>query len=555
MPIVKNRTVVFWGAGATTKLGMPTTAQQNKIFFALSRKDACCSYRDCLQDFALDVFGDCFDDVCDLLTLLDDAEAPCVGRELTGFSSQQFEIIKRHADDLGADEDTRRNRVVMMRVKYDWASAMRIIRLQKNDVEYVDGEAVPSSAFTQRIYNLLDANIAAGTGIHVFVGDEQLSSFLDVGRLKSAKAALVMFINLVMACAWAKARKNSKSLAQYRQFADWLAEIRADEAYGSGGHNPVFSTTFVSMNFEPILWWLIKNADSRYNMCPVFVGQEIAPLYLGEDVDQVDLVRPFKVSDESVSNSVLSECAARFVLERAKSLKERSPARYQTVKMYFPHGMSNFKICPCCGKTTLYQGNKLADDSVSLFPPFFFKSISWECEQVEDISGIEVNGESCKWESGELDYIQCQNCGRAIRMCDTEMVMQSGLKSLPSYLLQRIAHNVDNAVMSARHIVLMGYSLPPDDGAWVAELQSRTTRKNEGALCSIVDFVKGEPEGWFYGEEARTYCQMCPVIEKAWGIFGKANVRVNLGGIPAVFMNKKVVFEMLYPQKWKERMV
>lgn len=543
----KDRTVVFWGAGATAGLGMPTTAQQNKIFFALSRKDGDCSYRECLRDFESSVFGECFDEVCDLLTLLDDAKAPCVGYGLAGFDEQQLEIIDRYACDLGDTKDVRWNRVVMMRIKYDWASAMRIIRLQKNDFECPDGKDDPSKTFTQRIYNLLDANIAAGTGIHVYVKNGDLSSFLDVERLKSAKAALVMFVNLVMACAWAKARKNSDLLAAYSRFANLLAELRVDEACGSGMANPVFSTSFVSMNFDPVLWWVLKNADSRYNQRPIYVERETAPLYLGEDVDQVDLTRPFKISEKSVSNSILAEGTARFMSERAKFPAERCSARYQTVKLYFPHGMSNLKICPCCGKTTLYQGNLLADASESLFPPFFFKSLSWGCEPTGAVPGSDGGGESDKWKHGELDYIQCQNCGRAIRMCDTEMVMQSGLKSSPSYCLQRIAHNVDNAVMNARHIVLMGYSLPPDDGAWIAELQSRTTRQNDNIRCSVVDYVEDAPKRWLSGEDACKYCKKCPVIERACRIFGESNVRVNLSGIPDVFEGKDAIRDLLFP--------
>ena len=73
------------------------------------------------------------------------------------------------------------------------------------------------------------------------------------------------------------------------------------------------------------------------------------------------------------------------------------------------------------------------------------------------------------WNAGEKDYIQCRHCGRGIRMCDTEMLMQSEIKTRPSWILQRIAHNVDIEVMRANHIIiLLGYSLSSDDALWFA---------------------------------------------------------------------------------------
>lgn len=578
MRMSDRRTVVFWGAGATAQMGMATTSKQNAIFLALSRKETCQSYKECLADFKQGVFGDRFDAVCDMLSLLDD-DSPCVeGCRLCGFSQRQLDIVRDHADELGHTDDERKNRVVMMRQQYDWSSAMRILRLQKDDVEYENGRETPSETFTQKIYNLLDVNIASHSGLHVFPSECQshtLSSFLDERRLRSAKSALIMFINLVFACAWATSRlKFADASDPYRRFADWLSEIRADEMLNGVG-NAVFSTSFVSMNFDPILWWLIKNADARYNRHPKHVGDWNCPLFLGEDVDQADAVRPLRDMEPSVSSGLLPDVTARFVDLRGEMEDERCNARYQTVKIFFPHGSPNLKICPCCGKTTLYQGNVLEDSSESLFPPFFFKKLAWGCAPAEAIRKSDAedgkwrrqcaiisynekhdvrndNAESRKWQQGELDYIQCRHCGRGIRMCDAEMVMQSGLKSAPSHILQRISHNVDNAVMDADHIVLMGYSLPSDDGSWVAELQSRSTRNGgSGIRCSIVGHADGAPNEWLFGDRLDEYCEEHSVINRVRAVFGRENVRANLKGIPDVFESREAVRQMLYPDDWK----
>lgn len=560
----KIKTVAFWGGGATVSLGMATTKQQNGIFLALSKKVSHAPYRECLLPYREDVYGDCFDDVCDLLTLIDDdvdtkAEKYAAGYRMSGFSDRQLDIISRHADELGNKEEIQRNRIIMMRLRYDWAAAMRILRLLREDVKE---DGISSDTFTQKIYNLLDAHMSDNIGMHVFDDSKSvLSNFLDVTRLKAAKSALVMFINLTFAAAWANKRNNVDKLSPYARFGDMLAAIRAREAQDSVSGDdvePVFSTTFVSMNFDPLLWWFIKNADARYNRNPIHVGNDCAPLYLGEDVDQVDAVRRLGKVEESVSDGVLPESAARFVNERGVRLAERCLARYQTVKILFPHGSPNLKICPCCGKTTLYQGNELSDSSESLFPPFFFRRLTWNCTPADALHGAgDAYDERQKWSEGELDHIQCRHCGRAIRMCDTEMVMQSGLKSPPSYLLQRISHNMDNAVMNANHIVLMGYGLPPDDGAMVAELQARTTRENKEDVvcCSVVGFVENGEDRWLYGAEAEAAAKNCEAVDRAIRIFGKERVRCHLKGIPAVFSDEEFVRDMLYPTEWIEKLI
>ena len=551
MPSNKQHTVVFWGGGATAGLGMATTARQNDVLFALSSKKYGDSYHECLQDFSGDIFGNKFDAVCDLLTLLDDNHDWVEGFQLCGFSQRQVDIIQKYRNDLGHTDAERKNRVVMMRCHYDWSAVMRILRLQKNDFKEVKGKHKPSDTFVQKIYNLLDVNISSHSGLHVFLEERhELSSFLDEKRLQSAKAALIMFVNLMFACSWANSRRRLSTVGNaYCRFADWLSEIRAEEVRDCG--NSLFSTSFVSMNFDPILWWIIKNADARYNKSPRYVGDKNSPLFLGEDVDQADCVRPLQMNEPSISSGLLPENTARFVNERGCLENECCDARYQTIKIFFPHGSSNLKICPCCGKTTLYQGDRLEDSSASLFPPFFLKELAWDCSPAEQVRDAFGNSEQAKWRQGELDYIQCRHCGRAIRMCDTEMVMQSGLKSSPSHILRRIQHNVDNAVMTANHIVLMGYSLPPDDGAWVAELQSRTTRNNtEKVRCSIVGHADGALDEWLYDDALDKYCESQPVIERACVVFGRDNVRANLKGIPDVFSDKKSIREMLYPTTW-----
>lgn len=314
------------------------------------------------------------------------------------------------------------------------------------------------------------------------------------------------------------------------------------------------------MNFDPLFWWFMKNADAEYNEYPVCVGKEGKVLYLGEDVDHVDSVRDLKSKKGFVTDDVLPEKVVEFANRRGNFENERNFAKYQTIKIYYPHGSPNIKVCPCCGKTTLFQGNELTWDSESLFPPFFFDAQTWNAIPAENVlCANDKCSEGKKWAEGELDYVQCRHCGQGIRMCDTEMLVQSGLKAQPSWIFQRIAHNVDLEVMKARHIVLLGYSLPPDDAIWVAELQSRKQRSGENVFCSLVGFEEDRAcNHWLYADEFESLLKteshdQYASLKSAVSVFGHEFVRVNYGGFPAIITSRDDWDELLYPEGWMRR--
>ena len=481
-------TVIFWGAGATAELGMLTTARQGDLFAALGDRKPGERFSACLGEFKDRVFGTRFESFCDLLELLDDAEEGEIvtGFRMSGFSQLQLDILDKYGADFGRKPDERKNRIIMMRQRYDLAAAMRIIRAQSADGSF------DKNHFVQDVYSLIDANLAAGTGIHIFDDEEdsRRSDFIDATRLRAAKSALIMIVALAFAASWNIARKEEK-IEAYKRVFRWLSDLRAGEFKREG--KPVSSIKVISMNFDPVFWWFIKNADEEYNRHPYIVGNGNKTLYLGESIDQVDKVRPM-ADGGAVVGDLLHPSTAHFINEHGSREDERCLAHYQTMQIYFPHGSPNIKICHCCGMSTLYQGNELNWDSESLFPPFFMTELAWNAKAADQVEWTgEQYAESRKWDEGELDYIQCRNCGQGIRMCDTEILVQSGLKMSPSWLLQRVAHDIDAEIMKVRHIILLGYSLPPDDAIWVAELKARKQRINEEVYCSLVDYEAGAP--------------------------------------------------------------
>lgn len=166
----------------------------------------------------------------------------------------------------------------------------------------------------------------------------------------------------------------------------------------------------------------------------------------------------------------------------------------------------------------------------------------------------------------EYDALQCMHCGAKTLAFDAPMIMQTMYKSTPTSFLEEIQRDVKIAINKARHIVLFGYRLPPDDTIWQHAFSEGVKSRNDSenaAFCSVVVGTKGE-KCWLYGDELKKYISAhkndgdgfgVDAIENAIAIFGEKKVRAFTGGIPQVFRNctESDVRELFYPERieWK----
>ena len=123
--------------------------------------------------------------------------------------------------------------------------------------------------------------------------------------------------------------------------------------------------------------------------------------------------------------------------------------------------------------------------------------------------------------------------------------MQSNFKAAPPSFIEEVQRDLRVASQAAKHIVLMGYSLPSDDVTYRAFFAARQQRqKNDDDLpvkCSVVvgqtwedcwhgpDDIERLLPKMEKGEAPRT------TLEAARDLFGRDNVRFYGGGIPQVF--------------------
>jgi len=80
------------------------------------------------------------------------------------------------------------------------------------------------------------------------------------------------------------------------------------------------------------------------------------------------------------------------------------------------------------------------------------------------------------WEEGVVDARSCLHCGTMTTTEHTQTVMQSSFKPAPPSFIDEIQRDLRALVMRANHVILIGYSLPPDDVTYRSFFAARRQR-------------------------------------------------------------------------------
>ena len=131
--------------------------------------------------------------------------------------------------------------------------------------------------------------------------------------------------------------------------------------------------------------------------------------------------------------------------------------------------------------------------------------------------------------------------------------MQSNFKARPPSFIEEIKREMRVIVKKAQHVVLLGYSLPPDDVEYRAFLAAQK-QSGEGVKCTVVD--KQDGYDWVGSAELRenSDLQENTPVGAAQDIFGQENVRFYGGGIPKVFCERGEVTDRAVEQlfNWED---
>ena len=147
-----------------------------------------------------------------------------------------------------------------------------------------------------------------------------------------------------------------------------------------------------------------------------------------------------------------------------------------------------------------------------------------------------------------MDARECVHCGTLTYAHHTTTVMQSSLKGRPPAFIEEIQRELRVVIKDAKHIVLMGYSLPEDDfvyraffAAHTAHTAHRSSSKSP-VKCTVVD-KKAGCDTWFYPEELDRKADLHErkAVKAARDLFRRENVRFYGGGVPDVFLEGGMV--------------
>lgn len=534
-------TTILWGAGATASLGMPTTIKQGEIIWKLAQGG---KIEDRFKGIAF-IQKDNVREISDLLIALGDS----LKSVLDVITNEELLASKRLFHDL--DENELRNRVISHRQNYDWDALKRIIQISPTQ----DGKG----SFLNDLFNIIDMHIQSGQALHVKKIEYSGVSLLESYRLKHARNCLVMLINLLMYCAYHKILKESpEKLKQYIEFAQALASLMKKEGlrFADVPHSfekrefYLFSYAVISMNFDPVLLWLLFNAHNEQNNSnPPYLGVPCRPLKLFHDMGHFMGVR--RIGEKDKTPAVWYPINEGGV-QRLNDPEHTCGRIVRVGKFYFPHGCCCWRECPGCGKLTANFGDEWGNYSKSLFSSTLIPSMKENTSRSKEES--EAQGK------GIPDAIQCAHCGVITEIEHIPMIMQSSFKGVYTSFIEEIQRDLKVCLEKTKHIVLMGYSLPQDDVIWRTILATRKSCDGT-TFCSVVVGTEGEKR-WLYGQEIIDYVKShkqkddnveygIPTIEAALSIFKKENMRIFTGGIPQVWGTgcevSHKVSEILYP--------
>ena len=346
--------LVVIGAGATATLGMPQTNSQTNIFRDLSKNEK--SKEEVLSGrFS----GADLTKVISFLEVLDGN-----GTDFFDISDKDLENAKIIYGNK--NEKLLRDRILGLRTEYDWNAAKKIIGICPNNESHDN--------LIRDLYSIIDGKLLAHQSLKVSVENEY--EILSESRLRGARNFLTLFINMLFASAWYKIANGEKSdeFNKYKKFINSFDRLMQKEAcefhrkYSVESRDfYLFSTSFVSFNFEMVFPWVLMNSHYELNHQKSYMQDRLLKLWLDFGCEH----RGRKTGEDGNIISTLEFTEA--VASRENEDEHIGSELNRCGKFYFAHGSSNWRECPVCGRMTFYNGDSEAKweyKSKQLISPF-----------------------------------------------------------------------------------------------------------------------------------------------------------------------------------------
>ena len=543
--MAKTNTVIFWGAGATAKLGMRTTAQQAQFIQKLTGAKAPLDSQPSTQErvtAALNRPSKVGDELnlalVDLLSVLGDGDKE--NNSIPHIWEVGCEVMRRNMPSETSQKDIDAH-IIHLRLYYDWPALKSIVRICPGS---------DSDEFQLNdLFNVLDMHGPAGFGFRAPSADAaDGAQFLTPRRVMGAKDALRMLLGVAMYIDYKDCiGDKADTLQLYKDFATLLGQRMQTQGVELAQSTTEFDqpkfyqgdVSFVSLNYDPLALWVQYLANKELNNRPdvPHVGSPATKLQMFHDSGHFI---PSRRINKPGKWYPMNEAVAQRMNE---VLSENGIVRL--AKFLFPHGCVCWRECPDCGKLSSYMGDDWKLISPSLIPPPPF----WSFDKTACQSSVEEAEREIRQSQGRVDARACVHCKTMTYAHHTQTVMQSSFKAQPPSFIEEIQRDLRAVAMKANHFIFMGYSLPKNDVIYRAFFSARKQKskpkdiEEQDVRCTVIGLDDANT-GWYsHAELGGEKFQKSEVIKAACDIFGKGNVRFFGGGVPGVFLENGVATE------------
>ena len=317
--------LIFWGAGATAELGMRLTARQGASVSVLAdaknpSKPLTERIAEALNPNDIEPWHSA---LLDLITILGDSDD--VYDSIAIADDKQLDAMRRNWRE-GACNGELRNRIIDLRLIYDWPALKSVVRI------------CPASATDKfkinDLFNVLDTHIPLKSGFRAPTEREWASTrsrenFIDARRLIGAKNALLLILTTLFHIDYQTCLDTKQYLLEkYHDFAIQIArrtQLQGVELAASGQpvDRPKFyqgDIDFVSLNYDPIGLWIqfIAHRELNNSSTVPFIGSPAVPLHLYHDFGHLIPARGIGRARAGSPWYPLNEAAAQRLASDAK---------------------------------------------------------------------------------------------------------------------------------------------------------------------------------------------------------------------------------------------
>lgn len=476
-------------------------------------------------------------------------------------------------EDTKTDKRIFRSELEEWPMRYDWRGIRQILPLVAHGI-WIPNKSGDHAELAE-FYTVLEQLLQLDGGVRCWslFGDSDDNSQLDPLRLPRIRDAATILTGVFQRLVSTDEEGSffENKVRPYRRFVEALVRLNVEEAadlhkQGHSHNRRAFymsSLALVSTNWDPTLQWFWFYANHEFNsraskgMEGTIAGSE---LNLYHDQGSEMLVRPIDRWNvpgrrrADVFFSMTEQAAQRLNdPENRRSSGKDNPPLYRLNKLLQMHGGFQWRDCPRCGRVSTTAPAEWRDTDGSMMGPSLLPDL---CSGWKPVSA----SEHADWRRGRYSVVQCPYCDYHTYAGDAAMLMQTAIKPTRHYFLWSNFREMGALAEKAKHIVLIGYSLPPDDLLNRCFLQSSGARRGqEGTyehlpFVTVVDFDKHHQVGRFKKldkDNVWDYLSLDAVAEKAsqqsqtvvksvLQVFGTPKpgephrFRVFLGGFPSV---------------------